>query len=376
MNIFLFVNYTPDDKSIGITKKISSEIKALREMGHFVTYTAYKSDGIYIFNNNNDVVYKKQFRFKNKFIISFLRYFVLLKTIKKYINCSNNSYDLLYARLLPLTKGFFEIIRSFKNNKSKVVVESLAYFPGIKFRSIKGKYISFLLKKNGPRLKGLVDTVLTEGHLDSFYGVSDIREMSMGVQTDEIVPHRYEGKKDELHLISVANEMPYHAYDRVIKSLRNFYLSNKKRKVFIHLVGLMTKKTIRMINRFHLDNYVLLYGKKSGIELDEIYKKCNLGLGPLGQHRVGGKKDTGLKTKEYFARGIPYIYSGEEPTVPANYPYVLSIPSDESDIDFDCVWDFYISYRDNENVVSEMRKFAFEHYSWIEIMKKAIGDSK
>ena len=38
--VFFFANYTPADISIGITKKIRSEINTLRKMGMDVTYTA------------------------------------------------------------------------------------------------------------------------------------------------------------------------------------------------------------------------------------------------------------------------------------------------------------------------------------------------
>ena len=100
---------------------------------------------------------------------------------------------------------------------------------------------------------------------------------------------------------------------------------------------------------------------------------CNIGLGPLGQHRIGGKKDTGLKTKEYFARGLPYIFSGEEPTVPNGYPYIFNIPSDESPVNFEDVWNFYQSYANDKCVVDEMRSYAREHYSWDKIMKDALS---
>jgi hypothetical protein len=92
----------------------------------------------------------------------------------------------------------------------------------------------------------------------------------------------------------------------------------------------------------------------------------------LGQHRVGGKKDTGLKTKEYFGIGLPYFYAGVEEDVPADYPYVFEVPSDESVIDFDAVWDFYERIRSDENKTENMRAFAQEVFSWDNIMRRAL----
>ena len=144
----------------------------------------------------------------------------------------------------------------------------------------------------------------------------------------------------------------------------------------MHLVGTITDVSKALISKYGLEEQVILYGKRRGKELDEIYDKCNVGLGPFGQHRVGGKKDTGLKTKEYFAKGLPYVFSGEEPTVPNNYPYICKFPSDESPIDFDKVWDFYQSYSDDPAVIQNMRAFAMENYSWHKIMEDALSHLK
>ena len=78
MRIFMFVNYTPSDRSIGITKKISSEIKALRELGHEVFYTAYINHGVGVYDDSDNLIYKKSFLLKFKALELFGRYFLLI----------------------------------------------------------------------------------------------------------------------------------------------------------------------------------------------------------------------------------------------------------------------------------------------------------
>ena len=373
MNIFMFVNYTPSDKSLGITKKISSEIRALRRLGHDVVYTAYGDKGVVVYDNHDSIIYERQYIFNNNAFIKVARYFLLIKTAQRFFDNTEQQFDVLYGRLLAPSKGYINFLRSVKKKKCRIILEAHAYFPGIQFRSLKGKYVSYLLEKNGQKLKYCVDKILTEGHIDDFYGIAEVSEAKIGVETREIVAHRYIGNADELNLLSVANETTYHAYDRVIKSLAAYYNQAKTvPPVFLHLVGTVSDATKRMIEEMALNKRVKLYGKQYGDALDNIYNQCNLGLGPFGQHRIGGKKDTGLKTKEYFAKGLPYIFSGEEPSVPQGYPYILQYPSDESLIDFSKAWEFYLSYRDNKNVVDEMREFALSNYSWDAIMEDAI----
>lgn len=366
--VFMFANYTPSDDSIGITKKIRSEIRTLREMGMEVWYTGYERDAVVVFDNEDRIVLKKPYPFPITLFKSKARYYWLEKTALQYLK-EKNDFDLGYFRLGPPNELLFKMFDLLKVGGSTIIAESLAYFPGIKYTSLGGKYIMYCFDKNAHRFKKYVKYFLCEGNLTEMFGVPAYT-MNMGVDVERITPHLYMGEKSELNLISVANENVYHAYDRIIESV---YEYKGDRTVKVHLVGTVTDSSKDLIHKYGLNNQFILYGKKSGLELDQIYNKCNVGLGPFGQHRVGGKKDTGLKTKEYFAKGLPYIYSGEEPTVPNDYPYICKFSSDESPIDFDRVWDFYQSYVDDLTVVDNMRTFAYEHYSWHRIMQDALS---
>ena len=44
-----------------------------------------------------------------------------------------------------------------------------------------------------------------------------------------------------------------------------------------------------------MEDYVILYGKKHGQELSELFEKCDFGIGSLGRHRVGIEKIKTLK---------------------------------------------------------------------------------
>lgn len=371
MRIFMFVNYTPSDRSIGITKKISSEIKALRELGHEVFYTAYINHGVGVFDDSDNLIYKRSFLLKFKALELFGRYFLLINTCNSYFDNNNPSFDLFYGRLSAPNNQFMNLLRNVKNRGCKVYFESLAYFPGMKFKSIKGKYIVKMMEKNGPKFRDVVDKFLTEGDFSDFYGVK-AESMKMGVETSSILPHCYIGSKDELNLISVSNETSYHAYDRLIRSLKSYYDNGGQLTVNIHLVGTVLNSTKKLIDDLSLQDRVVVYGKQFGKNLDSIYDKCNMGVGPLGQHRIGGKKDTGLKTKEYFAKGLPYFYSGQEMKELENYKYVYQVSADELLININELWNFYCSYKDDENVVKEMRLFSINNFSWKAIMEKAI----
>lgn len=368
--IFMLVNYTPHDPSIGITKKIAAQIAAMQRLGHQVFYTAYVDGGTAVFDNAGNLVCRRNFPVQQRRIVGLIRYRQLLATAQDFLNQYDGSIDIGYGRISAPNRAYLQLLRRLKNRGAKIILESLSYFPGMRPKALKSKYISFYLNKNKKPLRQLVDKFITEGEVKDFFGIPT-QKGKIGVDVDKFPPHHYSGDPQKLNMISVATEREYHGYDRLINSLAAYRAAGGSRDIYIHLVGGLYSSTKELIQKHKLEDRVFVYGRVCGSALDEIYAKCNLGVGPLGQHRVGGKKDTGLKTKEYFGIGLPYFYSGVEEDVPGDYPYVFAVPSDESHIDFDAVWAFYERIRGDETKADNMRTFAKNVFSWDSIMAQA-----
>jgi hypothetical protein len=113
---------------------------------------------------------------------------------------------------------------------------------------------------------------------------------------------------------------------------------------------------------------VILYGKKHGKELDELFNQCDFGIGSLGRHRVGIQKIKTLKNREYAARGIPFIYSETDSDFD-NKPYVLKAPADETPIDIDSIISFY---RNNTMSAQQIRASIMD-LSWENQMRNVLN---
>ncbi len=363
--IFLYVNYSPEDKSKGITKKIFSEIKSLRKMGLKVFYCAYFSDGVAIFNNQDKIILEKKYKIKEEKIRKVIRRFLLINLSTDFLKM--NKFDFYLLRWCAFDESYLRLLREMKKRGGKVMLESLGYFPGMHSKGFKSKYILLCTKFNKKRASKYIDLILSEGKFETIFGVKAI-EFGMGVDIETIKPHNYKGFNDEYNLLSVANETIYHGYDRLIKSLSNYYKNGGSKKIYLHLVGVVSASTKKLVCSINVSEYVFFYGKQYGKALELIYNKCNIGIGPLGQHRIGGKKDTGLKTKEYFAKGLPYFYSGDESANLKDFPYIYQVSSDENLIDLNEICNFYVNIRD-ENIVNNMREYAIKNYSWINKFK-------
>ncbi|MBE6909144.1 MAG: glycosyltransferase [Ruminococcaceae bacterium] len=371
-SVFFWTNYFYGKPDIGTTGKIVSEIEHMRKLGMDVCYTAYLNDGVGIFDNQDRLIQKRRFFSNISHLNSFTRRYDLIKITNTYI--SSNRFDYCLLRINMLDRAYMSMLDKMKKQGAMVLMESLSYFPDITYRDAKnaslGYYaIIYSLKRNKNRLKNYVDLMLTEGEIDSFYGIPCV-EFGMGVDVEKYLPHNYCGDKEELNLIMVGCNSLYHGTDRMIRSLGEYYRDGvNKRPVRLHLVGDVSDDHKSLIKQYSMEDHMILYGPLHGADLDKAYNNANVALGPLAQHRMR-KKDTGLKTKEYFAKGIPYVYTGSEPKLEDNYPYILQIPDTEEFVDINEIWSFYDRIKDDELKGERMREKAREVFSWDSIFER------
>lgn len=356
----MVVNFFPEDLSLGITQKVNSQIATLRSMGNEVFYTAYKNNGVSIFNNDDVEIMHRKFPINNSKIFGFCKSFFLDNTAKKYV--SDKKFNLGYIRWRGLGSTTINLLKVLAENCKQVVMDTHGYFPGYSysFKNLSKKYLEISVKKNQDKVGKYLDLILSETEEKTIFGVKSMK-YDNGVNIKETKSHHYLGDPNELNLISVANESIYHGYNRIIRSIKA--CENSNIHITLHLVGTVMKSTVTLIKQLNLENYIILHGKQYGETLDKIFDLCNVGIGPVSQHLTGGKQGTGLKTKLYFAKGLPFIYSGHELLVPSNYPYIMKVSDDESIIDFEKVYDFYLSIKDR-NIVDDMREFADKNFSW------------
>lgn len=360
------VNYPQYNPAIGISKKITDQIETFEKMGYEVHYSAYTDRGIGIYCGKELV---EEHVFPQGKLDYYLRRFRLLSICYRYIKA--HKFDLGFIRWGAADVQFIKVLKIMDKNCDRVLMDFHGYFPHFSPVGIKGWYTAITNVLNSHYFVKFIDLGLAETRCKKVYGINVIN-MDTCIDVDKYNRHCYEGIPDYLNMISVANERDYHGYDRIILGVSNYVKNTRKKDVYLHLVGKMSERTVQLINSLDISEFVILHGYKSGEELNDIYKKCNIGVGPLAPHRVGGKEGTGIKTKEYFALGLPYFYAGQELLVPDDYPYVYRISDGDEPVDINKVISFYESIKNDRSVQDNMRDFARENFSWEKLFDKAI----
>ena len=338
MNI-LFLIFHGFDPNNGISKKISYQLEAFKANGHeahlcYIDESFSKrriADDTVIADYGNGTKGKILKRTEFGSIVDY--------AIKEGI-------EFVYIRSNHNANPFtMHMVRRMRRAGMKVVMEIPTYPSAQEYfnRSMRRQLIQDKLFRN--LFAKELDAIVTFSEEDVIFGQQTIR-ISNGIDFSSVrLKRKSLHPADELHLIGVAEIHRWHGFDRVIKGLANYYATPQDVKVYFHVVGYFFSpveeaEITEIIRKRHLEPYVILYGKKHGEELDEIFDQCDFGIGSLGRHRVGIEHIKTLKNREYAARGIPFVYSETDSDFDKK-PYVLKAPADETAINIEDIINFY-----------------------------------
>lgn len=362
----LFLIFHGFDPNNGISKKISYQLNAFKTNGHeahlcYMDETVSKRrivDDKIIVDYGNGTRGKVLKRTEFGTIIDY--------TIKSKI-------DFVYIRSNHNANPFtINMVKRMKKAGMKVVMEIPTYPYDQEYfnKSMRRQLIQDKLFRN--IFAKQLDGIVTFSEEDFIFGQKTIK-ISNGIDFDSVrLKKESNNPNNEIHLIGVAEIHRWHGFDRVIRGLADYYSSPQEKKVYFHIVGYFfspveKEEITRIIADNHLEQFIILHGKQHGEELDEIFDKCDFGIGSLGRHRVGIDDIKTLKNREYAARGIPFVYS-ETDTDFDRQPYVLKVPADESGIKIEDIISFY----QNISVSPKQIRDSIEHLSWKNQMKRVI----
>ena len=353
----------------GVEKKIASQVFSLKQLGidaSILSLTDIHSAQI----RSGDIHYIMMPVF-SKSRIGFIRilkqeHFIILSLWQ--IICKMGSDDILYMRFnYPFFTWWYYLQ---KNRKCKVVfehqdLESREYM-------MRGNYLY--------RVFDYIFGGSIRGHCDGIVGVTDeITLYEVKRSGDQKKPHVTIGNGinvdtvpmknafpfhgSPVHLLCVSNVSKWHGLDRLIRGMSTF---SDRRKIHLHIVGSGEELPVikKMVNDLSLNDAVFFYGPLHGKELDELFNRCDIGVGTLGIHRKGLHEASTLKAREYCARGMPFIEGTSDLDFPPDFPYILHIPADESPVDIPAVIRFTeLIYADLSFPV-KMREYARNSLDW------------
>lgn len=381
----LFLVYHGFSEFSGITKKIRYQVKGLKENGYDVRlcYYDFTEDGhrcrfvddevIRDYGTGNWAAFRQRMNYN---------------CIYDY--CVREGIQLVYARSFmnanPWLICFFKKLR-------KAGIHAVTEIPTYPYDKEYNRNTFWQM-----RLTLKIDQLFRNSlykYMDAMVTFSDAKEIfgqktiniSNGVDFDSIPLHHSQQSNPNtslssvnspLNLIGVAEVHPWHAFDRVVAGIGEYYRVRTekhevRRDVYFHIVGgvypsQMNKYFVPLIEKYQIKDKIIFHGNMFGEQLDDIFNQCQFAIGSLGRHRSGITVIKTLKNREYATRGIPFIYSEQDSDFD-HQPYVVKAPADESPVDIQRIIDFYYSRTWNPE---EIRK-TVEPLQWKYQMKKVVN---
>lgn len=367
MKKVLFIIFHGFDPNNGISKKISYQVNALKQCGIEVHLCYMDENGTKkrIIDGNIIADYGSGLLSKILKRIDF-------SAISRYVK--NNHIDFVYIRSNHNANPFtIKMVKQIKKYGAKVVMEIPTYPYDSEYEAQGMSKQIFQDKLFRNHLAKQLDAIVTFSDYNQIFGQRTIR-ISNGIDFDSVkMKTTINDTSKELNLIGVAEIHRWHGFDRLIRGLADYYSKPKNYIVRFHVVGYffsadIEKEFKKIISDNHMNDYVILYGKKHGEELDMLFDKCDFGIGSLGRHRVGIDKIKTLKNREYAARGIPFIYSETDSDFDSK-PYVIKAPADETAIDIDNIVSFYKCF----SMLPEEIRNSISSLSWENQMKTVLN---
>lgn len=281
--------------------------------------------------------------------------------------------DFLFIRYFFSDAYFIRFLKKYKkkNPSCKIIVEfhDYPYDRGL----WNPKQFMFLVKDKLHRgaLKKYVDRIACLCDEPEIFGVPTLR-FTNGINVSAVSPREPVNQTDDtIHLIAVAHYGSWHAYDRVLTGIGEYYKNGGQRNVMFHIVG--KGKPIKkypqyqdVIAKYQIESHVKMHGVLYGESLDNVYNFCRVGVDALGWHRMGVSIASTLKSREYLAKGLPFIHATPvDGFLDGKCPYLCKQSEDERPVDIEQIIQFYDTIYQNpqkteSQVIEEIREIAFQ----------------
>lgn len=360
----LYITRYSLSQEFNLKKKFDGQLNAFSALGFDVHFIGFDDKYLYLINNGEKkILGKTHFGFPSYLHTLFYNdlHMAAVKAIKA------EKFDYIYWRAAPLWNSSCKVAKAIKSVDAKLIYE-IPTFPQQKEEHLNGlrKLFSIYSERFTDKFSSLVDyyVLIGEDAGGQYIGKPAIN-IENGIDISTLKAREPKHDSDAIHILALASMCYWHGYDRLIKSLHEY---KGERKVVIHMVGGNDGGCLsewkQLAHDLGLDETVIFHNGMFGEELDNIVDLSDLGAASLG--RKDYKFISELKTREYIARGLPFIMAVDDVVLSKEEEkYWIKIANDDSIPDMEQIVDFAEKMRNRENLVRDMRALASEKLSWV-----------
>lgn len=367
----LVINRIPLGEESKLRRKHYEQVKAFINMGYDTYYIGYDGKGCYLINRNERIFICKSGLHGYKTYRAL--YKAALFACRKY-----GPFKFAYMRMVPTTPSLISFLKATRKYVDKLIYEfpTFPYDKELVNNSIimsKGLHCLDLMCRRS--LKKYIDVAATFSYDSSIYGIPAVH-IENGIIVEDYPVHKNCNQDiNTIRMIMVAKVNKFHGFDRMIEGLKQYYEkpNTDKKRVYIELCGTGSEleKLKSLVSQYRLEEYIAFNGTVVGDDLDVVFDRVNIGIDALASHRKGLTVSSTLKSREYMARGLPFIYADNIDGI-SDKEWCLKFEPNETPIDINRVVSWYDNLSQNRELESVIREYALQNLSWSEQFKKVL----
>jgi glycosyltransferase involved in cell wall biosynthesis len=279
-------------------------------------------------------------------------------------------------RMIPATPRLLLFLKHIRPYCKKLVYEFPTYPYDMEMAKQKGIarkvcYHMDRICRHG--LKRYIDRAVTFSTNATIFGMKAMSIVN-GIGVSDFPEHRPPADRNSITLICVAKLSKWHGFDRLIQGLAVYLKAQNQaaHRVEIEIVGAgeALDSLKALVEQRGLHENVHFHGILVGDTLNDLFAHADIAVESLGLHRIGCSVSSTLKSREYMARGIPFIYSAIIPGI-ENQPWALKFSPDDCPVDIDQIVSWY-EHLPKDQTALLMRAYAEMHLSWESQLSKII----
>lgn len=166
-------------------------------------------------------------------------------------------------------------------------------------------------------------------------------------------------------MIAVAAMAEWHGFDRVIKGISKYRVANFENiNVNVRLIivgdGDCRSSWEKLSNELNCGSCVEFVGFQTGSSLSSFFDQSHVAISSLGLFRKGLDMASDLKSREYTARGLPFIAAGADIDFDPPPFFLFKANNTDEPIDIAEVIAWYSNISKNRKLNAEIRQYAVD----------------
>ena len=191
-------------------------------------------------------------------------------------------------------------------------------------------------------------------------GGDAVNSESFPVRQPKLTP----GVISMIFLKGAVTHADFNGLDRLFKGMASY---SGPYQIKLKLYGRNLENERRLIDELGIKNMVETLEYINQTDVNAILDTIDIGVGALGVHRKGLLSTTTIKSREYFARGLPFFYGHQDPDL-SGHAELLNMckefPANDLPIDVSELILWYEKISTDRNLPDTMHTYAVNHLDY------------